>query len=544
MATSRCRTRRALVFGTLVALAASPPGASAHRSSQVPTLKWRACPNAADFQCASASVPKDYGVPEKGKIRLALTRLPATDQQHRIGSLFVNFGGPGGDAVDTLQAKKGLFHSLNDRFDIVGFDPRGVGQSKPSIDCKANQETQGIYRQPFTTPENLDVNALIHKDKAYIRRCLDLNRGILPYVSTANVARDMDVLRAAVGDEKLTYLGFSYGTFLGATYESMFPTHYRALVLDGAVDADQYINRPTESLQEQSAAFERALSRFFLACAAHKDVCPFGGDDPGRAFDDLVGSLNAQPLPATGSDPRPVDGQDALVAANLATYAKQRWPMLAAALTQAAAGEGTALRVMADAFYGRADDGSYDASSDRYFTIGALEQRYPRNVRFYLDAGRHSFGMFDHAWWNTGYTELGYGLYPVKPKGVFYGPFRANPSATTTLVVATRYDPATPYRGSEQLVTELGNARLLEMRGDGHTAYSRNSPCIDSAVDAYLKELTAPAKGTVCEQELPFQAPEPAAARIGSSHDVKHLLGPTATSARRDARSLLRPRVL
>jgi pimeloyl-ACP methyl ester carboxylesterase len=322
----------------------------------------------------------------------------------------------------------------------------------------------------------------------------------------------MDVLRAAVGDKKLTYLGFSYGTFLGATYESMFPARYRALVLDGALDADQYINRPTEGLQEQSAAFERALSRFFLACAAHKDVCPFGGDDPGRAFDDLVGGLNAQPLPATGSDPRPVDGEDAVVAANLATYAKQRWPMLAAALTQAAAGDGTGLRVMADAFYGRSDDGSYDPSGDRYFAIGALEQRYPRNVRFYLDAGRHSWGTFDHMWWNTGYTELAYGLYPVKPKGVFYGPFRANPSATTTLVVATRYDPATPYRGSVRLVTELGNARLLEMRGDGHTAYSRNSPCIDSAVDAYLKELTVPAKGTVCEQELPFQAPAPAAA--------------------------------
>jgi pimeloyl-ACP methyl ester carboxylesterase len=516
MATPRRRGRRALVVSALVAaLAASPSGASARRSS-VPTLKWRACPKAAGFQCASARVPKDYAFPEKGKIRLALTRLPATDRQHRIGSVFVNFGGPGGTAVDTLQASKARFGSLNDRFDIVGFDPRGVGQSKPSIDCKVNQETRGIYRQPFTTPQNLDVHALVQRDEAYIRRCLDLNRGILPYVSTANVARDMDLLRAAVGDHKLTYLGFSYGTFLGATYESMFPTHYRALVLDGALDADQYINRPTQGLQEQSAAFERALSRFFVACAAHKDVCPFGGDDPARAFDDLVGGLNVQPLPATGSDPRPVGGEDALVAAAMAMYSKRLWPTLAAALTQASLGDGTGLRDLADAFYGREDDGSYDPISDRYFTIGALEQRYPRNVRFYLDAGRHAWGMFDHEWWNTGYTELSFGLYPVRPKGVFYGPFRANPSATTTLVVATRYDPATPYRGSVQLVAELGNARLLEMRGDGHTAYPRNSPCINSAVEAYLKDLTVPAKGTVCQQEVPFQAPEPAAARSGS----------------------------
>ncbi|MCW3050722.1 MAG: hypothetical protein JWO74_5006, partial [Solirubrobacterales bacterium] len=268
IARPRGRGRWALVVGALVAaLAASPSAASARRSSLVPALKWHACANAAGFQCASASVPKDYAFPGKAKIRLALTRLPATDRRHRIGSVFVNFGGPGASGVDTLQASRKGFGSLNDRFDIVGFDPRGVGQSKPSIDCKVNQETQGIYRHPFTTPQNLDVSALVRGDEAYIRRCVARNRSILPYVSTANVARDMDLLRAAVGDKKLTYLGFSYGTFLGATYESMFPTHYRALVLDGALDADQYVNHPTEGLQEQSAAFELALSRFFEACA-------------------------------------------------------------------------------------------------------------------------------------------------------------------------------------------------------------------------------------------------------------------------------------
>ena len=526
MATPRRRARRVLLAAgvLVVALAAGAPGASA-RPAAVPTLSWQECPSAPGFQCTTAKVPKDYANPGKGKIELALTRLPATDRAHRIGSLFVNFGGPGGTAVDTIQAiGKELFAPLNDRFDIVGFDPRGVGQSKPSIDCKVNQETQGIYGQPFTTPENLDVNALVHKDQTYIQRCLALNGGILPYVSTANVARDMDLLRAAVGDDKLSYLGFSYGTFLGATYESMFPTHYRALVLDGALDADGYINRPNQNLQEQSAGFERALGRFFEACAAHKDVCPFGGDDPHAAFDDLVESLNAQPLPATGTDPRPVDGDDALAGATLATYAKQLWPVLAGALTQAAAGDGTGLRMLADAFYGRLDNGTYDPISDRYFTIGALEQRYPSSVRFYLDAGRHAWAMFDHMWWNTGYSELPYGLYPVQPRGVFYGPFRANPNAATTLVVATRYDPATPYRGSKALVADLGNARLLTMRGDGHTAYGGNSACIDATVDAYLKNLTVPAKGTVCQQEVPFAQPQAAAARAASSRNVQRIL--------------------
>ena len=183
--------------------------------------------------------------------------------------MFINYGGPGGTAVDTTQAVgKDLFGAVNDKFDLVAFDPRGVGQSTPSIDCKANQETQGIYSKPFTTPENLDVGALLGKDKAYIQRCISLNREILPYLSTANVARDMDGIRAAMGDAKLNYFGFSYGTFLGATYASLFPDNYRSMVLDGPVDANSYINNPSAGLREQSAGFEVELGRFFQACAA------------------------------------------------------------------------------------------------------------------------------------------------------------------------------------------------------------------------------------------------------------------------------------
>src|SRR5439155_5323563 len=163
--------------------------------------------------------------------------------------------------------------------DIVGFDPRGTGQSSAAVDCHANQETQGVYAQPFATPENLDGGGiLVARDNAYVQRCVAFNGAILPYVSTANVARDMDVLRQAVGDDKLTYLGFSYGTFLGATYASLFPHRYRALVLDGALDADAYINHPMDTTREQTEGFERALGRFLQACAVHQDVCQFGGE--------------------------------------------------------------------------------------------------------------------------------------------------------------------------------------------------------------------------------------------------------------------------
>jgi pimeloyl-ACP methyl ester carboxylesterase len=510
--TRRLRTARSalqilLVFAALLAVASGAQAATA-KPGWIPELKWSDC--ADGFECATAAVPLDYDKREGKKIELAVTRLRAQDPARRIGSLFVNYGGPGGDAVATTQAiGKDLFGALNDRFDIVAFDPRGVGESKPSIDCAVNQETDGVYGQPFVTPENLAVDAVVARAQRYIKRCLDLNPGILPFVSTANVARDMDLLREAVGDAKLSYLGFSYGTFLGATYESMFPDHVGALVLDGALDADVYINRPLEALREQSSGFERALGRFFQACASTKDVCPFGGDDPWSAFDELVQRADASPIPAGGLHPAPVDGNDLLSASILAMYAKQFWPLLAAALTQAEAGDGTLARELVDFSYGRLEDGTYDPATDRYFTIGALEQRYPPDVQTYLEAGRHSWGLFDHFWWNSGYVELTWGLYPVEPKGVFYGPFDAPGSAPTTLVIGTTYDPATPYRGAKRLVADLGNARLLTMRGDGHTAFGGNSPCIDAAVEAYLEEGALPAPGTVCRQEVPFVAPEP-----------------------------------
>jgi pimeloyl-ACP methyl ester carboxylesterase len=241
----------------------------------------------------------------------------------------MNFGGPGGIMAGYVEAYgTRLFPELNKRFDIIGIDPRGVGESQPSIDCKANQETQGIYAQPFPTPFTANADQLIAKDSRYIARCLQLNQGVLPFMSTANVARDFDNVRGALGEAKLNYFGFSYGTFLGATYASLFPKHYRAMVLDGPVDANRYINDPLEDLSEQTAGFERALSRFMQACAAHQDKCHgFGGDDPMDAFDQLADKLDATPLQAAGyaPDPRPIDGDDVRAAASSELYSTTRW---------------------------------------------------------------------------------------------------------------------------------------------------------------------------------------------------------------------------
>ena len=496
-----------------VAISAGAARSKAHHARpavhQAQSLDWQDC--GGGYQCANLQVPRDYRHPHGATFNLGIIRLPAQGQ--RLGALFVNFGGPGGDAVDTIHAIGGaLFGAVNDHFDIVAVDPRGVTETQPSVDCHANQETQGIYSKPFVTPFNLDKDALIAKDQQYIQQCIDQNgTDVLRYLSTENTARDMDRVRAAMGDSRLNYFGFSYGTFLGSTYASLFPNRYRAMVLDGPVDVDGWINRPMENLREQSYGFEQALARFFQACAANQATCGFGGSDPADAFEQLVQSAYQNPLPAGGSDPRPVNGDDMIAGAVLAMYAKQLWPFLVQALQEAANGDGTTFRLLADFFYGRNDDGSYSPGGDRYFLITAADQVYAkihgrsnRGADLYFDAGNHSWGLFPHAWWNAGYVELNYGLYDVRPNDVYRGPFRASNSSPTVLVVATTYDPATPYHGALRTAATLGNDRLLTMRGDGHTAYGGNSQCIDDHVNAYVETLALPPVGTVCAQQVPF----------------------------------------
>jgi pimeloyl-ACP methyl ester carboxylesterase len=535
-----CFSALVLGAGTSAASAGTAAGSGSGAAPEpVPELAWADCGvtdagTAAGVQCATADLPMDYDAPDGDQVHIAVAKVPATDPAHRIGSLFFNFGGPGGPSVDYLQAAgAGFLATLNERFDLIGFDPRGVGQSSPSIDCKANQETQGIYSLPAPTPLDIDADAYVAKSQSYVDLCLANNGAILEHVSTANVARDMDALRAALGEDQLNYLGFSYGTFLGATYAALFPDHYRALVLDGPVDAEQYINDPMRNIAEQTAGFEVALSRFLEACAVDQTACSgFGGTSPSTAFDHLVAAADVTPIPADGytADPRPVTGDDIRTATLSMLYAKPVWGELASVLAQAAAGDGSAVRAEVDSYYGLQDDGSYDPLSDRYFVIGATEQKYPQgDLSVYLDRGAESWASFPHFWANSGYAEISYALWPAHDKDAYDGPFTVPASAPTPLVVATTYDPATPYPGARQLVQEMGNARLLTMDGDGHTAYGGNSTCVDGAVEGYLLDQALPQAGTVCQQEVPFAAPEPAPADATSGVGTH---SPAAVAAR------------
>jgi pimeloyl-ACP methyl ester carboxylesterase len=467
----------------------------------VPKLSWEKCGVANPYydsshvECTTATVPRDYSRPGHKTVKLFVAKSPATGA--RKGSLFINFGGPGGSAADAFQfVGAGLFPGLNEHFDIIAMDPRGVGQSEPSIDCKANQQTEGVYSMPFATPLT-DPTALISKDRDYINKCVSLNRDILPYVSTANVARDIDLLRQALGEKQITYFGFSYGTFLGATYASLFPKNYRAMVLDGPMDADSYINHPLDELSAQSAGFERALGRFLQWCKS--TACGFGGGDPIDAYDQLVERANDTPIPSKDGG-RAVTGDDILNATAYGLYSKRFWSEIGDALAAADAGDGSAIRALSDSISGLNPDGTFNPGTDRYFTIGAIEQRYPRDISTYFQAGKRSWSEHQHFWWNNGYVELNYGLFPIRAMDAYYGPFRIRESSVTPLVVATTYDPATPYRGALNLVRDLDNATLVTMRGDGHTAYGGESQCVDSAVEAYINDGTLPAKDPKCVQ--------------------------------------------
>jgi pimeloyl-ACP methyl ester carboxylesterase len=513
----RCARLLAVTVSTaLTSLAVAVPAFAAQdqRAPHGVQLSWSAC-GVSGAQCATPAVPKDYDTPSAGTFDLAVAKSPATKPAERIGSLFFNFGGPGASAAEYVKVLgANLFPVLNERFDIVGVDPRGTGGSIP-VDCKVNQETQGVYSQPFTTPFNLDLPALLRKDEQYIARCIALNGDRLRYVSTANVARDINAIREAVGDKKLTYLGFSYGTFLGATIQSLFPGKTRAVVLDGAVDPDQYINNPSAGIDEQTAGLERGISRFMIACAADQAGCGFGGGDPLGKADALIAQADAAPIPASNAPGRPVDGDDIRAALVQEVYAKSLWQELARALALLAQGDGAGIRTIVDTrFYDRNPDGSYDPGLDRYFLLGAGEQHYTRDIPTFLAQGRQSYFDYDHAFWNHGYSELNWGLYPIRANDTYDGPFRTTSKDPTTLVVGTRYDPATPYKQAQRLVQQLGNARLLTMAGDGHTAYDGdpadgyNSECADKAIEAYLLTLVLPAEGTICGQDQPaFSGP-------------------------------------
>ncbi|MFD6415842.1 alpha/beta hydrolase [Streptomyces sp. NPDC060194] len=466
-------------------------------------LTWSACRAGDDgggavpgFECARLKVPLDYADPGRGDIRLAVSRAKATGPGARTGSLLVNPGGPGGSAVGYLQAYAGLGYpaDVRARYDMVAVDPRGVAASEP-VRCLDGKEMDAFVRVDQTPDDRRETDRLVTAFEDFARACGERSARILPHVSTVESARDMDVLRAALGDRKLTYVGASYGTFLGATYAELFPARVGRLVLDGALD-------PSISADElgadQTAGFQTAFAAFTEDCVA-RDDCPLGTGTPGAASRRLAAffsATDAEPL-ATGG-PRTLTESLATIGVLAAMYDENAWPLLREALADALGdGDGAQLLALADTYYERDPDGSYANLMAANPAVNCLDgppafdgpQAVEKMLPTYLRASP-VFGA------GLAWASMNCAAWPVKPTGTPH-PIAA-PGAAPILVVGTTRDPATPYKWSKALASQLDSGRLLTYDGDGHTAYGRGSACIDSAINAYLLKGTLPPVGTTC----------------------------------------------
>jgi pimeloyl-ACP methyl ester carboxylesterase len=471
-----------LVLVTFFAAACSRNSTPVATTTSTPTpsqLTWTSC--GGGFQCTSVQVPLDYAHPNAGTIAIAINRKPATDSANRIGSLLINPGGPGASGLQFVRDDVSALTALNQRFDLIGFDPRGVGQSAPVHCLDATREAAYEALDPVLDDPQ-EKQAAIDADKEFAAGCQQLSGKLLPFMDTVSTVRDMDVIRAALGDAKLTYLGFSYGTFLGETYAHLFPTRVRALALDGVVDPKLSAN---DLLLTQTAGFEQNLQAFLADCRA-RSTCTFGqSGDPQAKLTALMQRVDTNPM-LVGS--RMLTRALALTGVIAAMYDSSDWKFLDQALTNADRGDGRLLLAFADLYF-------QAFSLDALVVISCLDRPVPTDVAAY-DALGPAFAkaspLFGPA---EQYANLQCAYMPIKATGQ-EGPLTAD-GAPPILLVGSTGDPATPYSWAQSVHQQLAGSVLLTRQGNGHTA--SNDPCARAVVADYLINLKLPADGTVCQ---------------------------------------------
>ncbi|MFX4291279.1 alpha/beta hydrolase [Streptomyces bohaiensis] len=474
--------------------------------------QWRACsaPTEAQgggaapgdrWQCADLTVPVDYADPGGRTLDLALVRARARGE-NRVGSLVLNFGGPGGSGVATLPRMEQRFTSLAGAFDLVSMDPRGVGDSEGVV-CFAGEERDallaGISRPDAAAgPGDGTAGGTAYLDGrlAFAERCAERAGDLLPHLTTANTARDLDVLREVLGEPRLHYYGASYGTKLGAVHAALFPDRVGRVVLDSVVDPSvDVVGRALG----QTAGFQQALDAYLTDCLAAGD-CPAGEDldQAHRFLDTLFDSLAHRPLPA--ADGRLLTQNLAVTGVMGSLYSEGAWPRLTRALREVATEDrGELLLAAADRYNGRGPQGGYRNLHDANVAVNCADFA----SRPGLDTVREQRAAFEEASPVLGrflvWDLLGCAGWPVvserdQPAVAVDG------AARTILLVAVTGDPATPYHGAERMREALGagTAALLTLDGEGHGAYTSGNPCVTAAVDAHLLTGTTPADGTVC----------------------------------------------
>ncbi|QWC86891.1 alpha/beta hydrolase [Nocardioidaceae bacterium] len=453
-------------------------------------LQWRACGNGA--QCSTLTVPLDYEAPQEQTIDIAVIRRRATGDGMRLGSLVTNPGGPGASGVQFVaQSPEFLGQSLRAAYDVVGFDPRGVGRSEP-IDCLADDELDAFVASdptPETEAERQTSERLL---TAFGEGCVERSGELTGEIGTEEAARDMDVLRAALGDSTLSYLGLSYGTFLGATYAGLFPDRVGRMVLDGAIDP-AVSNLDLNLTQAQG--FETATQAYLQGCVDTGD-CPLGDDvdAAGQALRDLLDGIDEQALPT--ASPRRLEIGNAVYGVWAALYNEASWPALDAALAQALQGDGTTLLQLSDAYVQRSPNGYVSNATEALVAINCLDhsggieteeaaQLVPR------------FEEISPTWGEVfAYGLVGCREWPVD-SGREPAPITAE-GAAPILVVGTTRDPATPLKWARALAEQLDSGVLLERDGDGHLAYSQGNACVDETVEAFLVSGEVPEETVRC----------------------------------------------
>jgi pimeloyl-ACP methyl ester carboxylesterase len=451
-------------------------------------VRWQGCHDG--FECAKVRVPVDYAAPSGSAIALSVVRLPSRGDD-RLGSLLLNPGGPGASGVGyAVQASTAISSKVRRHYDIVGFDPRGVDESAP-VRCLSGAQTDQFTAQDGSPDDAAEESELMRLARLLGDRCAARNAGLIGHVGTRDAARDLDVLRVVLGDDKLNFLGKSYGTYLGAIYADMFPDRVGRLVLDGVVDpADD----AATLARSQALGFEQALAAFVDDCLPRRG-CPLHGDRD-SALAQVSGILDAAdqtPLRAS----RPVTQSLALLGVAWSMYDPRWWPVLRLALSQAAHGNGSTLLSIADSYLGRTSRGHYPSNTnDAIFAISCLDRPETSDVARLRARAREVSALAPRFGAYVAWGSAPCGVWPVPPEGRS-GPVRA-PGAGPILVIGTTRDPATPYASARHLAAELESGRLLTYDGDGHTAYEQGSACIDAVVDAYLVKGTLPAEGTRC----------------------------------------------
>ena len=497
---NKFRTVTALAAAAIVATACSgtptskaapsPRGIGSFYSQK---MSWHDC--SGGFQCGTVQVPLAYARPDGQRLTLAVIRLPA--EGARKGSLVTNPGGPGGSGVQFVRDGARQFGAdVRKNFDIVGFDPRGVGSSHPPVRCFSGQNLDKFFATDTSPDNQAELNALVDISKLWAGDCGTRDKVLLPYVGTISAAKDIDVLRSALGDPGLTYYGASYGTYLGAYYAEQFPKRVRAMVLDGAIDPK--LSADAINI-EQGKGFDTAMHAFAADCIKAAD-CPLGTKSVHAALS-RVAALFAQtdqkPLKSNLGDGRQVDESLAELGVAAALYNKQSWPILRLALKSAIQqDDGTTLLRLGDLLVERGKDGTYSNQSDANMAINCVDKPYSRSLQDWQKEAKKAkgaaplFGRF--VVWGT----LPCGYWAVQDKEQPHA--LAADGSKPIVVVGTTRDPATPYKWARSLASELHSGVLLSLDGDGHTAYLQGNPCITCAIDHYIVAAAPPENGTLC----------------------------------------------